>query len=177
MTALRRIGMISAPLVCLAAVVWAEQSPDQLKTAKDSEASSAENPKESNGASENVSQEGGAAASSKSRIHWSERPEFTPGTEVALVRFIRFTTPEGRRVPAKMFLLEIHPERVRKPDAGRPVIPQRMACLGFEIDDEPSFKPDFEVPDRYVKLMPNGLYKVSLGAVECFVRTEPPKDK
>ena len=106
------------------------------------------------------------------------RPDLFEGVELVCSRFLRFETPDGRTINARMFLTEFHPKRVQF--AGdlpedvlekRRAIPSRMACIGHEITVDDSYEPDFDVPAKFVK--PSGLcaYMVDLGSVQCFIRT------
>lgn len=111
--------------------------------------------------------------------HFTARPDLTEGTELVLTRYLRFVTPDGRAVFARMFLLEIHPERAKFPDAPKEVqekrrrVPQRLVAVGHEIavEDPLKFEPDFDVPVQYVRSTGRCAYEVDLGSVKCHVRT------
>jgi hypothetical protein len=110
--------------------------------------------------------------------HWSHRPKFGPGVEVALIRYVRFQTPDERSINAKIFLVEIHPDRAPA-DASVPPelaerrrsIPARVACHGFEIATDDRFTPDFIVSKRYVTQRSECQYEVNLGSLICNIET------
>ncbi len=112
--------------------------------------------------------------------HFSELPQLLDGVDLALSRYLRFVTPDGRPVYARMFLMEMHPERARFPDNPPPEVaekrrrvPARMLAIGHEIkvDDPAAFVPDFDVNVQYVKPAGACAYEVDLGAVKVRVRT------
>ena len=114
----------------------------------------------------------------KKTLHWSERPPFGPGVFVILTRLIEFETAEGKTYQAKAFLVEILPQQAQWPadvppevQAKRRTAPARMLCLGFQIEADEHFQPDYVVPKQYVtKRREPCMYRVSLGTVDCDVR-------
>lgn len=100
-------------------------------------------------------------------LHWSAPPQnLAPGLQVVLSWYIRFETPDGRTIPARVFLIE------------RREAPSRILCLGHQIETTDGFTPDFDVAKPYVKPMGSAMYRVSLGNLEAFVRVVAanPKD-
>jgi hypothetical protein len=115
--------------------------------------------------------------------HWSYRPATLPGVQVVWSRFIQFDAPQGRTVNAKVFMQELHPVApVRAGSDAAPAAgdgknadrPVRIACIGYEIEVDEAYAPDFRVPVRYVQQQAPGRYLVSFGALECFVQTTDP---
>ncbi len=114
--------------------------------------------------------------------HWSALPQFVEGNELICSRYLRFETPDGRTIHARMFLIEFHARNLTFDEnlpvediVKRQAIPSRMACIGHEITVDEGYAPDFDVPVNFVK--PHGpcAYMVDLGAVPCFIRTTPKK--
>jgi hypothetical protein len=111
--------------------------------------------------------------------HFSEMPAPFPGINVALSRYLRFVTPEGRAVHARMFLLEAHMDRAEFPDVPKAIqekrrnVPSRFMAIGHEIavGNPLDFKPDFDVPVQYVKAAGRCQYDVNLGSLTVHVRT------
>lgn len=93
-------------------------------------------------------------------LHWSAQPpKLAPGLQVIQSWFISFGAPDGRTIPARIFLIE------------RRQAPSRIICLGHEIETTDPYTPDFEVQASQVKPMGTAMFRVSLGNLEAFVRT------
>jgi hypothetical protein len=110
--------------------------------------------------------------------HWSRVPKLGPGVELAFSRYVVFETPEGEKLHARIFLLEIRPDRAPFPEdlpaetlERRRAVPARIACIGHEIAADAEFVPDYDVPKRYVKPIAGCDYELDLGALRCRVRT------
>ena len=111
-------------------------------------------------------------------LHWSALPDLAVGVELVLTRYLRFQTPDGRTINARIFLTAFHPQRVKFAEdlpadvlEKRRSVPSRMACIGHEIAADDGYEPDFDVPVDYVKPVGRCAYTVDLGAIECFIRT------
>jgi hypothetical protein len=110
--------------------------------------------------------------------HFTATPNLAEGVELAFSRYLRFTTEAGEVIHARMFLLEIRPDRARFPDAPpevqeqRRAVPARMTAIAHEIavDDPDAFEPDYDLGPRYVTAKGACAYEVNLGSVTCLVR-------
>lgn len=106
-------------------------------------------------------------------LHWSATPQLPQGNEVALTRFMRFHTREGRTYNAKMFLIEFRPERLQVKEADRARMKgatARVVCWAYEIEAGEGYQPDYDVPARYVQQTSAWSYRISLGLLTCDVR-------
>ncbi|MCA9109604.1 MAG: hypothetical protein KDA52_06635 [Planctomycetaceae bacterium] len=113
--------------------------------------------------------------------HWSAQPNLVQGNELICSRFLRFQTPDGRSINARMFLIEFHARNLKFLDdqpveeiIKRQAIPSRIACIGHEISVDEDYAPDFDVPTEFVKALGECAYNVDLGSLKCFVRTTAP---
>ena len=107
-------------------------------------------------------------------VHWSAPPKLLEGFQIVHSWFIRFETPDGETIPARIFLVEARPEKLKPPKGAPPprgVPPGRIICLGHEIEPSEGFAPDFVVAVRYVKSTLPCTYNVNLGSVQAIVRT------
>ncbi|MGE4003735.1 MAG: hypothetical protein AB7I48_26400 [Planctomycetaceae bacterium] len=109
--------------------------------------------------------------------HWSALPNLVQGNELIYSRFLRFETPDGRTINARMFLVEFHARNLQfdkdlpaEEVVKRQAIPSRIACIGHEITADDHYAPDFDVPVGFVKPAGPCAFMVDLGAVQCFVR-------
>ncbi len=109
--------------------------------------------------------------------HWSEKPPATPGTTILMSRFIRFQTPDGPMIPARVFLIESNPRQIQMPPGMPPDVidrtkklPIRFIGFGWEIEDDPDFQPDFEISARDVRARQPCTYEVSAHDVKFLVQ-------
>ncbi len=98
----------------------------------------------------------------KEPLHFSYLPSTMPGTTVVWSPFVRFETPAGDTINARIYVLKVSPGGA---------VPDRVVAFGQEIKAGVNFTPDLEVRARYVKKQSECQYVLNLGNLECPVRT------
>ncbi len=109
--------------------------------------------------------------------HWSAKPPTKSGTTILMSRYIRFQTPDGPMIPARVFLMESNPAFVEMPPDSPPDVverikkmPIRFIGFGWEIEDSPNYQPDLEIAARDVVARRNCTYEISIGDVKFLVQ-------